>query len=132
VAPLGLMLGRLANFINGELWGRVSDVPWAVVFPHGGPFARHPSQLYEAATEGLLLLIVLAVLVRRVGYHRPGLITGVFGAGYALARIGCEFFREPDPQLGFLFGGFATMGMLLSLPMLAIGLWLIWRARTAA
>jgi len=132
VAPLGLMLGRIANFINGELWGRVADVPWAVVFPHGGPFARHPSQLYEAATEGLLLLIVLAVLVRRVGYHRPGLITGVFGAGYALARIGCEFFREPDAQLGFLFGGFATMGMLLSLPMLAVGLWLIWRARTVA
>jgi len=132
VAPLGLMLGRIANFINGELWGRVSDVPWAVFFPHGGPLARHPSQLYEAVTEGLLLLIVLAVLVRRVGYHRPGFITGVFGAGYALARIGCEFFREPDPQLGFLFGGFATMGMLLSLPMLAIGLWLIWRARAAA
>ena len=132
VAPLGLMLGRIANFINGELWGRVSDVPWAVFFPDGGPLARHPSQLYEAVTEGLLLLIVLAVLVRRVGYHRPGFITGVFGAGYALARIGCEFFREPDPQLGFLFGGFATMGMLLSLPMLAIGLWLIWRARAAA
>jgi len=132
VAPLGLMLGRIANFINGELWGRVSDVPWAVFFPHGGPLARHPSQLYEAVTEGLLLLIVLAVLVRRVGYRRPGFITGVFGAGYALARIGCEFFREPDPQLGFLFGGFATMGMLLSLPMLAIGLWLIWRTRAAA
>jgi phosphatidylglycerol:prolipoprotein diacylglycerol transferase len=132
VAPLGLFLGRIANFINGELWGRVSDVPWAVIFPHGGPLARHPSQLYEAATEGLLLLIVLAVLVRRVGYHRPGFITGVFGAGYALARIGCEFFREPDPQLGFLFGGFATMGMLLSLPMLAIGLWLIGRGRAAA
>jgi phosphatidylglycerol---prolipoprotein diacylglyceryl transferase len=131
VAPLGLLLGRLANFINGELWGRVSDVPWAFVFPGGGPLARHPSQLYEAATEGLLLLILLAVLVRRGGYQRPGFITGVFGAGYALARMGCEFFREPDPQLGFLFGGFATMGMLLSLPMLALGLWLIATSRTA-
>jgi phosphatidylglycerol---prolipoprotein diacylglyceryl transferase len=132
VAPLGLMLGRIANFINGELWGRATDVSWAIIFPNGGPIPRHPSQLYEAATEGLLLLIVLAVLVRKVGYHRPGFITGVFGAGYALSRIFCEFFREPDPQLGFLFGGFATMGMLLSLPMLAIGLWLIARAPRAA
>jgi phosphatidylglycerol---prolipoprotein diacylglyceryl transferase len=131
VAPLGLLLGRIANFINGELWGRAADVPWAVIFPNGGPIPRHPSQLYEAATEGLLLLVLLAILVRRIGYHRPGLITGIFGAGYALSRIACEFFREPDPQLGFVFGGFATMGMLLSLPMLAIGLWLISRARRA-
>jgi phosphatidylglycerol---prolipoprotein diacylglyceryl transferase len=129
VAPLGLLLGRVANFINGELWGRAADVPWAFVFPHGGPIPRHPSQLYEAATEGLLLLVLLAFLVRRIGYHRPGLITGIFGAGYAASRIFCEFFREPDPQLGFIFGNFATMGMLLSLPMLAIGLWLINRAR---
>jgi phosphatidylglycerol---prolipoprotein diacylglyceryl transferase len=102
------------------------------MFPNAGPVPRHPSQLYEAATEGLLLLVVLAILVRRVGYHRPGFVTGVFGAGYALSRIFCEFFREPDPQLGFLFGGFATMGMLLSLPMLVIGLWLIARAPRAA
>jgi phosphatidylglycerol:prolipoprotein diacylglycerol transferase len=129
VAPIGLLLGRIANFINAELWGRVSDVPWAMVFPGAGPLPRHPSQLYEAAAEGLLLLVILAVVVNRVGYTRPGLIAGLFGAGYALARIGCEFFREPDRQLGFLFGGFATMGMLLSLPMLAIGLWLIQRAR---
>jgi phosphatidylglycerol---prolipoprotein diacylglyceryl transferase len=131
VAPLGLLLGRIANFVNGELWGRAADVPWAFVFPNGGPIPRHPSQLYEAATEGLLLLIVLAILVRRVGYHRPGFICGVFGAGYAASRILCEFFREPDSQLGFLFGGFATMGMLLSLPMLAIGLWLMLQARKA-
>jgi phosphatidylglycerol---prolipoprotein diacylglyceryl transferase len=129
VAPLGLLLGRLANFINGELWGRTTNMAWGFVFPTGGPFARHPSQLYEAATEGLLLLIVLAVFVRRGGYQRPGFITGVFGAGYATARIGCEFFREPDPQLGFLFGGFTTMGMLLSLPMLVIGVWLIVTSR---
>jgi phosphatidylglycerol---prolipoprotein diacylglyceryl transferase len=129
VAPLGLLLGRIANFINGELWGRTADVSWAVIFPHAGPLARHPSQLYEALTEGLLLLIILGLLVRRIGFHRPGLITGVFASGYALARILCEFFREPDPQLGFLLGGWATMGMLLSLPMLAIGLWLVMHSR---
>ncbi|MFM9976346.1 MAG: prolipoprotein diacylglyceryl transferase [Beijerinckiaceae bacterium] len=121
VAPIGLLLGRIANFINGELWGRTTDVPWAIVFPNGGPVARHPSQLYEAATEGLLLLLLLAFLVNRFGYRRPGLIGGVFVAGYGLARIFCEFFREPDPQLGFLLGNWATMGMLLSLPMLLIG-----------
>jgi phosphatidylglycerol---prolipoprotein diacylglyceryl transferase len=131
VAPLGLLLGRIANFINGELWGRAATVPWAFVFPTGGATPRHPSQLYEAATEGLLLLIVLAVASRRGALKRPGLMTGIFGAGYALARIFCEFFREPDPQLGFIFGGFATMGMLLSLPMLAIGVWLVLRARAA-
>ncbi|MGL5138110.1 MAG: prolipoprotein diacylglyceryl transferase [Beijerinckiaceae bacterium] len=131
VAPIGLLFGRIANFINGELWGRVTDVSWGVIFPHGGPLPRHPSQLYEAATEGLLLLIVLALLARGGAYRKPGLVTGVFGAGYALSRIGCEFFREPDPQLGFVLGGFATMGMLLSLPMLAVGLWLIARSRTA-
>jgi phosphatidylglycerol---prolipoprotein diacylglyceryl transferase len=131
VAPLGLLLGRLANFVNGELWGRATTAPWGVIFPNGGPMARHPSQLYEAATEGLLLLAVLAVAARGGAYRRTGLMTGLFGAGYALARIVCEFYREPDPQLGFLLGGFATMGMLLSLPMLGIGLWLILRARPA-
>jgi phosphatidylglycerol:prolipoprotein diacylglycerol transferase len=131
VAPLGLLLGRIANFVNGELWGRVTTMPWGVIFPNGGPLPRHPSQLYEAATEGLLLLIVLWIAVSRGAYRRPGLVTGLFGAGYAIGRIFCEFFREPDPQLGFLVGGFATMGMLLSLPMLALGLWLIARARAA-
>jgi phosphatidylglycerol---prolipoprotein diacylglyceryl transferase len=121
VTPIGLLLGRIANFINGELWGRATDVPWAIIFPEGGPVGRHPSQLYEAATEGLLLLIVLAMLVRRFGYRRPGLVCGTFVAGYGVARIFCEFFREPDPQLGFLLGNWATMGMLLSLPMLIIG-----------
>jgi phosphatidylglycerol---prolipoprotein diacylglyceryl transferase len=132
VTPIGLLLGRIANFINGELWGRATDVPWAVIFPTGGPVARHPSQLYEAATEGLLLLVVLAIVVRRGGYRRPGLVGGLFVAGYAAARIFCEFFREPDPQLGFLFGGFVTMGMVLSLPMLLVGLAFAARAKPAA
>jgi phosphatidylglycerol:prolipoprotein diacylglycerol transferase len=128
VAPIGLFFGRVANFINAELWGRVSDVPWAVVFPGAGPLPRHPSQLYEAATEGLILFAILAVAVRMGALRRPGLAAGLFAAGYAAARIFCEFFREPDAQIGFLFGG-ATMGMLLSLPLLVIGLWLIARAR---
>ena len=121
VVPIGLFLGRIANFIKPELWGRESDVEWAMVFPDAGPLPRHPSQLYEAGLEGLVLLILLYIAVRAGGLRRPGLITGLFAIGYGAARIFCEFFREPDPQLGFLFGG-ATMGMLLSLPLIAIGL----------
>lgn len=124
VAPIGLFLGRLANFINAELWGRPSDVPWAVVFPGGGPLPRHPSQLYEAGLEGLLLLIVLAVAIRAGALKRPGLVTGLFAVGYALARSFCELFREPDAQLGFLWGGL-TMGMLLSVPLCLAGIGLI-------
>lgn len=127
VAPLGLFLGRIAHFINGELWGRPSDVPWAVVFPGAGPEPRHPSQLYEAALEGLLLFAVVQLLAWRP--RRPeqrGRIGGAFLAGYALARMFVELFREPDAQSGFLLGGL-TMGQLLSLPMLAAGLWLIAR-----
>ena len=132
VVPIGLFFGRIANFVNGELWGRLSDAPWAVVFPEAGPFARHPSQLYEAGLEGIVLLAVLAVAIYAFGaLKRPGLVTGLFVAGYALSRITVEFFREPDPQLGYLFGGWLTMGMLLSLPMLAAGLWAIFRARAA-
>ena len=132
VAPIGLFFGRIANFVNGELWGRLSDAPWAVVFPNGGPFARHPSQLYEAGLEGILLQCVLAIAIYRfAALKRPGLVTGLFVVGYALSRIAVEFFREPDPQLGYLFGGWLTMGMLLSLPMLALGLWAILRARAA-
>jgi phosphatidylglycerol:prolipoprotein diacylglycerol transferase len=130
VAPIGLLLGRIANFVNGELWGRPSDVGWAIIFPRAGPEPRHPSQLYEAALEGALLLVVLAILVRRIGFRRPGLLAGVFGIGYALARIAVEFFREPDRHIGFLAGGWVTMGMVLSLPLLAIGLWLVSRALT--
>src|SRR6266513_565093 len=105
VGTIGLFLGRLANFINGELWGRASDVPWAMVFPHGGAIPRHPSQLYEASLEGVALFIVLALLVRSGALKRPGIVTGVFAIGYGAARITCEFFREPDLQLGFLWGG---------------------------
>lgn len=132
VAPIGLLLGRIANFIKPELWGRPTDVPWGVVFPGAGDFPRHPSQLYEAALEGAALFVILWLAIRAGALRRPGLVTGLFAAGYALARIASEFFREPDPQLGFLFGG-ATMGMLLSLPLLAVGMAMIaraWRARS--
>jgi phosphatidylglycerol:prolipoprotein diacylglycerol transferase len=129
VTPIGLFFGRIANFINGELWGRPSDVPWAMVFPRGGPFARHPSQLYQAAFEGILLfLLLLAVWKWSDGRRRPGLLTGVFCMGYAVARVVGEIFREPDAFLGFLVGDWLTMGMLLSLPVLAFGGWLVWRA----
>ncbi len=127
-APIGLFLGRLANFINGELFGRVSDVPWAMAFPRGGPMPRHPSQLYEATLEGLVLFAVLAWLIYRVrALERPGLVAGVFCAGYAVARIAVEFVREPDAHLSFIFAG-ATMGQLLSLPMGLLGLFLIYYA----
>ena len=136
VGPIGLFLGRLANFINSELWGRVADasLPWAMVFPNGGPLPRHPSQLYEAALEGILLFTVLAVMIRMGALKRPGLILGSFIAIYALARITGELFREPDPQLGFLWGGL-TMGMLLSVPMIVAGIILIvlaWRRKETA
>lgn len=124
VAPIGLFLGRLANFINSELWGRVTDVPWGIVFPNGGSLPRHPSQLYEATLEGLGLLILLYIFMRMGALKRPGTILGAFALFYGLARIICEFFREPDPQLGFLWGGM-TMGMLLSVPLMLIGIALI-------
>jgi phosphatidylglycerol:prolipoprotein diacylglycerol transferase len=127
VGPIGLLLGRIANFINGELWGRPADVPWAMVFPGGGALPRHPSQLYEAALEGLVLLAVLAVLMRAGALKRPGLIVGSFACIYAVARSACEFFREPDAQLGFLWGG-ATMGQLLSIPLFLAGLGFIFYA----
>jgi phosphatidylglycerol:prolipoprotein diacylglycerol transferase len=138
VVPIGLFFGRIANFVNGELWGRVApDFPYAIVFPSGGPLPRHPSQLYEAATEGLLLFIVMALSVRRFGFRKPGLLGGIFVLGYALARTFCEFFREPDRQLGFLFGdhvgpmgGGVTMGMLLCVPMMIVGLTYIVLAAT--
>jgi phosphatidylglycerol:prolipoprotein diacylglycerol transferase len=121
-APIGLFLGRLANFVNGELWGRPSDVPWAMVFPNGGPLPRHPSQLYEAALECAVLFLVLFLLSRfQAVRERHGVLTGVFLAGYALSRIFVEFFREPDRQIGYLIGG-TTMGQWLSLPMLIAGI----------
>ena len=130
VAPIGLFLGRIANFINAELWGRATDVPWAMVFPGAGPLERHPSQLYEAALEGLVLFVILALLMRAGALRRPGMILGVFSLCYGLSRIICEFFREPDQQLGFLWGE-VTMGMLLSLPLIVAGIWLIKVARKA-
>jgi len=120
VGPIGLFLGRIANFINGELWGRPADVPWAMVFPSGGPLPRHPSQLYEAGLEGIVLFCALAALIRGGALRRPGLIVGSFAILYGLARITGEFFREPDAQLGFLWGGL-TMGMVLSIPMILAG-----------
>jgi phosphatidylglycerol---prolipoprotein diacylglyceryl transferase len=125
--PIGLFLGRIANFIKPELWGRPTDVPWAMVFPGAGPLPRHASQLYEAGLEGVVLLLVLYFAVHFGALRRPGLVAGLLAAGYGIARIACEFFREPDPQLGFLFGG-ATMGMLLSLPLIAAGIIFIVRA----
>jgi len=122
VAPIGLFLGRIANFINGELWGRPTDVPWAMVFPHdAAAVPRHPSQLYEAALEGIVLFAMLNVLVRFGALRRPGIVTGCFMLGYGVARIVCEFFREPDAQLGFLWGGL-TMGMLLCIPLMLAGI----------
>jgi phosphatidylglycerol:prolipoprotein diacylglycerol transferase len=132
-APFGLFFGRLANFVNGELWGRISDAPWAMVFPTGGPFTRHPSQLYEAGLEGIVLFLVLAFMTYRLlALKMPGTITGIFVIGYALSRIFVEFFREPDAQLGYLLGtNWLTMGMVLSSPMILFGIWAIVRSRHA-
>ena len=135
--PIGLFLGRIANFINGELFGRPADasaVPWAMVFPHpeAGPIPRHPSQIYEALLEGLLLFLVLYIMVRRGALQRTGLISGVFMMGYAVTRSTAELFREPDSYLGFIVQGL-TMGQLLSLPMFLVGLWVtIWALRRRA
>lgn len=126
VAPLGLFFGRIANFINGELFGRIAvDVPWAMVFPRGGPDPRHPSQLYEAGLEGLVLLLVLfALSFNKIVCRRHGTRFGVFMVGYGLARSFVELYREPDVHLGFIAGNM-TMGQLLSVPMLLIGAALI-------
>lgn len=130
--PVALGLVRVTNFINSELWGRVTDVPWAFEFPNGGPFTRHPSQLYEAALEGLVLFLVLRLLTHTLlKLKRPGFIAGAFVTGYGLSRILVEFFREPDQQLGYLFGGWLTMGMVLSVPMVLAGIWAMWRAQVA-
>lgn len=132
-APIGIGLVRIANFINSELWGRPTDAPWAVVFPNGGPEPRHPSQLYEAALEGLVLFLLLRLLTHSVlKLKTPGFIAGAFVAGYGAARIFVEFFREPDAHIGYLFGGWLTMGMVLSLPMMLVGLWAMVRAGRAA
>jgi phosphatidylglycerol:prolipoprotein diacylglycerol transferase len=129
VVPIGLGLGRLANFINGELWGRTApDVPWAMVFPGAGDLPRHPSQLYQAFLEGFVLLVVLGLLWRTRLRFRLGLLTGVFCVGYGTVRIIGEFFRQPDAHIGFLAGG-VTMGQILSVPMIIAGAIFILRAR---
>jgi phosphatidylglycerol---prolipoprotein diacylglyceryl transferase len=131
-APIGLFFGRLANFINGELWGRISDVPWAMVFPTGGPEPRHPSQLYEAGLEGIVLFLVINLLAHFTAIReKPGALSGVFLIGYGCARITVELFRQPDDFVGahgfLLFG--VTMGQILSVPFLVVGLILLLRPR---
>ncbi len=125
VTPIGLMLGRLANFVNGELWGRPTDGTWGIIFAAAGPEPRHPSTLYQAAMEGFLLLVLMTILFwgTRARLH-PGLLGGSFILGYGLARFTAEFFRQPDPQLGLLALGL-SMGQWLTLPMIGFGLWLI-------
>ncbi len=126
-APVGLGLGRIGNFINGELFGRPTTMPWGMIFPDGGPLPRHPSQLYEAFLEGLVLFFVVRLVARR--FKAPGSATAAFLSGYGLFRFIVELFRQPDTQLG-LFWGFFSMGQLLSLPLfLAGGILLIWLNR---
>lgn len=122
VAPVGLFFGRIANFINGELFGRITHVPWGIIFPYGGDQPRHPSQLYEAALEGAALFALLFFLARKDSLRtRPGFLSGIFLTGYGLSRLTIEFFREPDIQIGYLFG-MATMGQILCLPMIVAGI----------
>ncbi|MEE2689448.1 MAG: prolipoprotein diacylglyceryl transferase [Pseudomonadota bacterium] len=128
VGPIGLFFGRIANFINGELWGRTTDVSWGIVFPRGGPVPRHPSQLYEAVLEGLLLLALSYILIRKFdALRRPGMVFGTFLTGYGVARIVAETLREPDVHLGFFFAG-TTWGQWLSVPMVLLGLYMVRRA----
>lgn len=125
--PLGLGFGRIGNFINGELWGRVTDVPWAMVFPTGGPYPRHPSQLYELGLEGIVLFTVLWIYSSK---PRPRMaVSGLFAVLYSIFRFIIEFFRQPDPQLGFIAFGWMTMGQLLSIPFFIFGLILLWLSR---
>jgi phosphatidylglycerol:prolipoprotein diacylglycerol transferase len=132
-APVALGLVRSTNFINSELWGRPTDVPWAFVFPNGGPFARHPSQLYEAALEGLVLFLILRLLTHPLRKLKsPGFVAGAFVAGYGASRIVVEFFREPDQHIGYLLGDWLTMGMVLSAPMVVVGVWVMARAKRSA
>jgi phosphatidylglycerol:prolipoprotein diacylglycerol transferase len=131
MVPIGLMLGRIGNFINAELWGRVSDVPWAMVFPGGGPLPRHPSQLYQAALEGLLLFIILWWFSAKA---RPrAAVSGLFLLGYGVFRFIVEFVRIPDPQYGYLAFNWLTMGQVLCLPMIIGGaLMMVWAYRRAS
>ncbi|MBL4601022.1 MAG: prolipoprotein diacylglyceryl transferase [Rhizobiaceae bacterium] len=126
---IGIFLGRIANFINAELFGRPTTVSWGIVFPGGGPEPRHPSQLYEGILEGLILFLIMAFLTYGLRKLKtPGFIAGAFISWYAISRIFVEFFRLPDAHIGYLAGGWLTMGMVLSLPLLAVGLWFMQRA----
>lgn len=125
LVPQALLFGRLGNFINGELWGKPTELPWAVIFKSGGEIGRHPSQLYEATLEGLLLFIFLWIYSSKKRY--PGQVSGFFATGYALCRITAEFVRVPDAHLGYLAFGWLTMGQLLCLPLLMVGFWLLFR-----
>ena len=130
--PFGLLFGRIANFINSEHWGRVTDAAIGMVFPNGGPEPRHPSQLYEAALEGLVMLVIMRIMTHRVlALKRPGLTAGVWLVWYGIARMISEFFREPESAHAFNLGPF-TAGQMYSIPMLAFGAWLIWHARRNA
>lgn len=127
--PIGLFFGRIANFINAELFGRVTNVPWGVVFPNSGPAPRHPSQLYEAALEGLLLFVVINIMARYSAVqNRRGFLTGAFLSGYAASRIFVELFRQPDAHIGLLLLNL-TLGQWLSLPMLAAGIYIMFRSQ---
>lgn len=129
VAPIGLFFGRITNFINGELFGRVTTAPVGMIFPNGGELPRHPSQLYEATLEGLLLFIIMFTLLKTTDLRgKEGRLSGIFLIGYSLARIICENFRDPDSFIGFLYAG-TTMGQILSLPMFAIGFYLLLRSK---
>ena len=126
LVPIGLGAGRIGNFINGELWGKVSDLPWAMVFPTGGPLPRHPSQLYEAFLEGLVLFTILWLFSMK---PRPRMaVSGLFLLCYGLFRFAVEFVRVPDAQLGYLAFGWVTMGQILSLPLILAGAGLLWWA----
>lgn len=131
IAPLiapGIFFGRIGNFINGELWGAVSNVPWAMVFPSGGPLARHPSQLYEAFFEGFVLFS--AVWIFSSKKRHSGAVSGLFAMLYGIFRFGVEFIRQPDVQLGYLAFGWLTMGQVLCLPLIILGAWFLFRPRT--
>jgi phosphatidylglycerol:prolipoprotein diacylglycerol transferase len=133
--PIGLGFGRIGNFLNAELWGRVTTLPWGVVFPDAGPYPRHPSQLYEFVGEGIILFLLLHFYSnymysqnQQQKLAKPGAISGLFLLGYGVIRIIIEFYREPDLDVGFLFGQWLTMGQLLSVPMILVGIWLIKRS----
>ncbi|MEI2819588.1 MAG: prolipoprotein diacylglyceryl transferase [Marmoricola sp.] len=126
LVPPGLFTGRIGNFINGELWGKTTDLPWGIIFPTGGPDPRHPTMLYEALLEGIVLFTILWIYSASP-HRRVGQVSGVFALVYGLIRVAIEFVRVPDAHIGYLAGGWVTMGMVLSLPMIALGIYLLVR-----